>query len=614
MPRRREKVCDFWRVAQEGVDLPDFAAGLGERGAGLGVVVEHEAAFVDGGHEAGGHAVIGEPAEHEQRRQRDQQDPGAAEQTVQRPGMRAAEPAGAGLAGIAPAFEVDELAREHGDDEGGHQVGDGECRGHGDRERLRERAGHAGEEAERDEDDQGREARAGERRHELARGGQHGGLAGDLAVGVLGAGAAGDVLDHDDHVVDQQADGGRDAAERHDVEAEAERAEHEDRGRERGRDDQHRDQRDAETAQEEQQHQPGEHQADQHGVAHAGGGLRDQDALVVPVHHADALRQLEAGERLADGAGDLDGVAVGLFVDVEQDGGLAVFDDADPLRDDAVLHGREVADPYHARGVGADDGVGDLGAAADALVGDDEEQLAAVLQLADRLQHVAGGERLREVGHAEAVGGEAVRIGQHLDFGGVAALHVDPREAGDGGEQRHDLVLREVAQRDRGERVGLQRVGDDREYRRVHPADVVAGAGRQAGEDLADGGIDQQGAGDHVAAPAEIDRDLRRAAGGVGADVLHAGDGADGFLDGAGDQQGGLVGGTAAGVEVDDDAGEGDLREQADGEREAGDGAGGGEGDRQDDDGAGVSLGEGGQRHRRASWPASARTAMPSSS
>ena len=41
-------------------------------------------------------------------------------------------------------------------------------------------------------------------------------------VRVLDAGharAARDVLDHDDHIVDQQADGRRDAAERHDVEA-----------------------------------------------------------------------------------------------------------------------------------------------------------------------------------------------------------------------------------------------------------------------------------------------------------------------------------------------------------------------------------------------------------
>jgi hypothetical protein len=130
-----------------------------------------------------------------------------------------------------------------------------------------------------------------------------------------------------------------------------------------------------------------------------------------------------------------------------------------------------------------------------------------------------------------------------------------------------------------------------------HPPHVVSSASRQIRQDLGDRGIDQQCARDHVAAPTEVDGDLRRATRAAGAYVLHAGYRADRLLNRPCYQQRHLVSRTAAGIEVDDHARERHLREKPDRQRPRGDCTGDRDGDRHEQDRTGVTLDEASEGH-----------------
>ena len=155
-----------------------------------------------------------------------------------------------------------------------------------------------------------------------------------------------------------------------------------------------------------------------------------------------------------------------------------------------------------------------------------------------------------------------MRIGQHLDLIERAALHVHTREPRHRGQQRHDLKLRQVMQRVGAQALGAQRIGDDREYRRVHAPHAVGGTRGQLRTHLGDGRVDQQRGGDHVATPAEVHRDLRRAARGGRAHLAHARHRSNRLLDRSRHGQSSLVGRTIARGQVDHHARKGHLRKK----------------------------------------------------
>ena len=103
-----------------------------------------------------------------------------------------------------------------------------------------------------------------------------------------------DVLDDDDGVVDHQADGGGQAAERHQVEALAQHAQRDEGDRDRGRNHQPGDERRAPVAQEQHHDERRQNQADQDRVAHALDGVVDDVRLIVERLQLDARRQLAA--------------------------------------------------------------------------------------------------------------------------------------------------------------------------------------------------------------------------------------------------------------------------------------------------------------------------------
>ena len=104
-----------------------------------------------------------------------------------------------------------------------------------------------------------------------------------------------DVLDDDDRVVDDQADRGREAAERHQVEALAEQAQRDEGDRQRRGNHQAGDQRRAPVAQEQHHDQRRQHQADDHRVAHAGDRVVDEVRLIVERLQLDALAAAPCG-------------------------------------------------------------------------------------------------------------------------------------------------------------------------------------------------------------------------------------------------------------------------------------------------------------------------------
>ena len=99
-----------------------------------------------------------------------------------------------------------------------------------------------------------------------------------------------DVLDRDRRVVDQDADGEREAAERHDVERLAERRQHDDRAEHRQRDRDGDDHGRAPAAEEQQDHDAGQGSGDHALVRHAAIAAADEQRLIADQRDAAGCR------------------------------------------------------------------------------------------------------------------------------------------------------------------------------------------------------------------------------------------------------------------------------------------------------------------------------------
>jgi len=134
----------------------------------------------------------------------------------------------------------------------------------------------------------------------------------------------------------------------------------------------------------------------------------------------DVLRQ-----RLADGfdfgvhlLGHRDRIAVGLPVDVQQDGRLAVGGDHGVDRLDGVQHRADVPDAN--RQIGRrrfDDDVGNLGRRAGLAADKSENKLMISLHQPGRIHHVALGNRVEDVGHGDGGLDHPSRVQANLELG-----------------------------------------------------------------------------------------------------------------------------------------------------------------------------------------------------
>ena len=186
---------------------------------------------------------------------------------------------------------VEPLDQDRHDQPGDQERGD-QRHGHGQRQGPEEGAGDPGQEGQRREDQDGRRRRARQRPQELVRRLAHARRSRRLRV--LGQPPL-HVLDHDDGVVDDQPDRRGHAAQRHDVEALVQQLQHQGGDRQHHGHHHHRDQGDADVAQEHQQHQAGQHHADDDRDRQVLGRAEDQFALVVPGLDRQAGRRGGAG-------------------------------------------------------------------------------------------------------------------------------------------------------------------------------------------------------------------------------------------------------------------------------------------------------------------------------
>ncbi len=181
--------------------------------------------------------------------------------------------------------------------------------------------------------------RAAKERHRDENGGQHKGYAdegaGDLVHRFLGGLArrqalighdALDVFDHDDGVVDEEADRQDRGEHGEHIDRIAERGENAEGAEQHHRHGDHRDQRGAEILEEDQQHHEDQHDGFDQRLDHLFDRLLDEGRRLVGIGDGDAGRQDvgQAIERGVHAIGGRDGVGAARQLDAEAGGGMAV--------------------------------------------------------------------------------------------------------------------------------------------------------------------------------------------------------------------------------------------------------------------------------------------------
>ncbi len=315
----------------------------------------------------------------------------------------------------------------------------GEQRGrHGEGERAEEAAGNSGDGDERKEDDDGRDGGADERRGDLVQR-----LAHRFDAAFAGFTMQDDVLDDDDGVVDDEADGGGETAERHEIEALAEQPHEEHGDRDRDRNDEARDDRRTPVAQEEEENHAGENEADEDGIAHAGDALAHQLRLVVKGLEVDARGKLLAQliELGGDPIGNSDRVAGGLARNVEQHRRLSVGRDHGVDGHGRALDLRDIADAHRsAVGGGLDDEVAQAVEVMHLAAHQREDQLMVLLVEAGRVDDVGRVDGVGEVEDGDAGGLQLGEVGDDVELGNSAALHRNRAHAVDAIERRLQII------------------------------------------------------------------------------------------------------------------------------------------------------------------------------
>ena len=157
-----------------------------------------------------------------------------------------------------------------------------------------------------------------------------------------------DVLDHDDRVVDDEADGDRKAAHRHEIDRAVRQVQDEERADDRQRQRRRRNEGRSPITQEREQDEHGEEAADDDRLAHALDRVHDERRQIVDLGDPDRRRQRRqvVAQRLLDAVGDVEDVATYLARDVDVGRGQSVARDERRPIDHALAHLRDVADVH----------------------------------------------------------------------------------------------------------------------------------------------------------------------------------------------------------------------------------------------------------------------------
>ena len=379
-----------------------------------------------------------------------------------------------------------------------------------------------------------------------------------------------DDLQHDDRVVDDDADGEREREERDRVQREAGRAHDAERADDRRRDGDRGDDRGAQVG-EEHEHDDGRADgAEDEVLLHGADGVLDELGLVARdvdvVARGDAL--LHVRELLFDVVDDLGRVGAALLAHVEDDGGAAAFVAGGVRIGGAVLDGADVREvDRHAAGHGDDD-VAHLLDGLHAALRAERELPRACLDAAGGDLQVLRAERAFDLRRREAVALELGGIDPDVHLAGATADDRHLADAADRLDLAADLLvgeLRDVARRPRS----CERDRHDRRRVRVHLLnDRRIDAARERGHRRAHLVAHLLGRDLDVLLQDERHDDDAHAFAGDAAELVDAADRVDGGLELVTDLRLDLLGRRAAEDGRDHDSGEVDLGEAVDPELE----------------------------------------------
>ncbi len=379
------------------------------------------------------------------------------------------------------------------------------------------------------------------------------------------------VLDVDDGVVDQFADGDRKAAERHHVDGQAERPQDQQGHRDRQRQGRQGHQRRPGVDEEQGQDHRDDHRGLEQDLQDVVDRTLDEAARPegVPIeHHARRHRRLDLIEDLVDSAGQFEGVGARGLLDADHDRGAATIRGGAPLRRTGQPHLGDVADRHRSARVHRHDGPLDVRDLANpSHLSNGHLQAVHVLEVARARGGMGSSGGLDHIGDREAEERQAILIDVHAVLGKFTA---DRDHLGDAWDRQH--------------RVGEVELGEGAKLQRRHHA---VGRGERQQHHLAgdarhrgDLGMDALGQAlvhvrqtlrHHLAGPVEIlapvelrpdDREARRAR---RSDLAKSRQAVDGGLDRKRDERLHLVGGKPPRLGHDDHRRGVQFREDVDG-------------------------------------------------
>src|SRR5208282_2913720 len=522
---------DAFRLRHHAFDLPHQMVGFRERGARRSEIVEHETALVHFGEKSGFQVRVEEHAEEDDHCREAGDQPRPPQRPAQRLLVDAVERRNEGCGFVPVTLRGQESLGEQRNQRHGEDQREQDGRSERDAERGKEIADHAGEQPEREKDDHGGERRAQHRPEKLSSanlGGAHRRLAQtEMPI---------DVFQYDHRIVNYQADGDRQPAERHQVQRATAQV-HDEKGTDHGDRKRHgSNQSGFQLAQEDEQDDHGQKRADQDGVADAAHRFLDKFREVVDESQLQSGWDGGAGMacNFADLAGDVQYVASDLPRDVDKRGRLAVAGDQDAPVLGALADLGEVAEANGHAVFYGHHGVADLIEAGEQSRRDDEELRVILVQAADGGHAVGRAQPVGYIREGQTMGQGARRVHDHGNFTRVGGLHLDATHSRHAREHGPQVVIREVAQ------IGARHVAgenqaEDGEDGRGNALDDDFRLRRHPAARFADAGLDELQGILHVHLRAEKHGDFAGTANRLRADAADTEHGAHRFLDRPGD-------------------------------------------------------------------------------
>ena len=324
----------------------------------------------------------------------------------------------------------------------------------------------------------------------------------------------GEVLDDHDRVVEHEPDRSGDAAQRHEIQRLVTERASEQRQPDAGGQDDQRGPAQLPAAEEEDDENHRQHGADDQAVAHARDGIAHQVRLVVEDLDARVARQhgamlVEPAPRLP---GHVDRARRRLPQHVHEHRLAGLGGVARELRRLLERDPSQGPEPSRSSVGHRDRNVGQRFQIGRARIGQTEIELAVRLEQPHRLQRAGLRERVRDALGVQAMRLERRWIERDARLELTPALDHDLGHSGQPRQLRLDLERGDVAELGESMAGRHERESQHREQRWIHEAGVDRGPRRHRVAHRGDLGLHALQGEIHVAAPAAIQVDLRRAA------------------------------------------------------------------------------------------------------